>query len=297
MLFAIVQFIDEKDLPFAVVPQVWLREGICYWPPFNLRKKDKGNNLAIRCTPPQSTWEKYNFKFMKGADSWQEAKKYLERFQTGSSVETTDDDKKGKRKRFSNSKFRPQPSSDEDESSLPDAPAVLSFRQPFCGNEVLVLPDAPEVASIPENQENVDPSVDFRAGFSPLIKSPLHRANSLSTSFSPVIQSPLQRAKSLSTTRQVLSFTSPAANLPYQYMGENVGGESHRSDTGSWTPLASRVQHDVFSFEGAIRKNPATQDATDEAVQVNVMRYLKGASDREGGKRRRTAERDPEPTP
>ncbi|XP_073727048.1 uncharacterized protein [Misgurnus anguillicaudatus] len=255
MLFAIVQFIDEKDLPFAVVPQVWLSKGICYWPPFNLRKKDKGNNLAIRCTPPQSTWEKYNFKFMKGAESWQEAKKYLERFQTGSSVETTDDDKKGKRKRFSNSKFRPQPSSDEDESCLPDAPAVLSFRQPMSventvpGNQVLVLPDAPEVASIPENQENVDPSLDFRAGFSPLIKSPLHRANSLSTSFSPVIQSPLQRAKSLSTTCQVLSFTSPAANLPYQYMGENVGGESHRSDTGPWTPLASRVQHEVFSLE------------------------------------------------
>lgn len=52
----------------------------------------------------------------------------------------------------------------------------------------------------------------------------------------------------------------------------------------------------VFST-GAIRKNPATQDATDEAVQVNVMRYLKGASDREGGKRRRTTERDPQPTP
>lgn len=52
----------------------------------------------------------------------------------------------------------------------------------------------------------------------------------------------------------------------------------------------------VFST-GAIRKNPATQDATDEAVQVNVTRYLKGASDREGGKRRRTAERDPQPTP
>ncbi|KAJ8014485.1 hypothetical protein DPEC_G00040720 [Dallia pectoralis] len=41
---------------------------------------------------------------------------------------------------------------------------------------------------------------------------------------------------------------------------------------------------------GAIRKKPAPQDATDEVVQVNVTRYLKGASDREGGKRRRTAE-------
>lgn len=70
MLFAIVQFIDEEDQPFAVVPQVWLSEGMCYWPPFNLRKKDKGNNLAIRCTPPHSTWEKHHFKFMKGAGKW-----------------------------------------------------------------------------------------------------------------------------------------------------------------------------------------------------------------------------------
>nr|XP_055043796.1 uncharacterized protein LOC129430527 isoform X2 [Misgurnus anguillicaudatus] len=73
-----------------------------------------------------------------------------------------------------------------------------------------------------ENQEN-EPSESFRAGVSPIIQSPLHRA------------------KSLSTTRQVLSFTPPAANLPYQYMGENVGGPC--------TPLASRVQHEVFSFE------------------------------------------------
>lgn len=88
-------------------------------------------------------------------ESWQEAMRYLVRFQTGSSVET-DDDKKRKRKRISNSKYRPQASSDEEESSLPDAPAVLSFGQPLLsfenivpGNKVSVLPDAPEVASIP----------------------------------------------------------------------------------------------------------------------------------------------------
>lgn len=104
-------------------------------------------------------------------ESWQEAMRYLVRFQTGSSVETTDDDKKRKRKRISNSKYRHQASSDEEESSLPDAPAVLSFGQPLLsfenivpGNKVSVLPDAPEVASIPENQENVVPSVDFRGG-------------------------------------------------------------------------------------------------------------------------------------
>ncbi|KAJ8013899.1 hypothetical protein DPEC_G00034630 [Dallia pectoralis] len=47
---------------------------------------------------------------------------------------------------------------------------------------------------------------------------------------------------------------------------------------------------------GAIRKKPAPQDATDEAVQVNFTRYLKGASDREGGKGAAQL-RDPQPTP
>lgn len=52
----------------------------------------------------------------------------------------------------------------------------------------------------------------------------------------------------------------------------------------------------VFST-GAIRKNPATQDATDEAVQVNVMRYLKGASDREEkGKRKKAPHNREGPT-
>ncbi|XP_026074583.1 uncharacterized protein LOC113053630 isoform X2 [Carassius auratus] len=468
------QFIDEEDQPFAVVPQVWLSEGMCYWPPFNLRKKDKGNNLAIRCTPPHSTWEKHHFKFMKGAECWQEAMRYLVRFQTGSSVETTDDDKKRKRKRISNSKYRPQASSDEEESSLPDAPAVLSFGQPLLsfenivpGNKVSVLPDAPEVASIPENQENVVPSVGFRGepGFSPEIQTPLHRAKSLSTRHLTGY-SPQQFLDERCRARQVLSFTPPAANLPWQHMGENAGdfqrlqnekqavmeenqalreenqalreenqalrestaraasddsgslqeqvkqvgtmlktfartGQSgadqtlmlrrlgefgdvvrsmdnkmdtmlqhfsanvsvgelslpgdlllpldtqedlalldnslrqdkelqerflrflaikcgrdlkttvwrmlqsifsnHLSINTTWTGVGDKACfRDMFLktiVQRAIRKNPATQDATDEAIQVNVTRYLKGASDREGGKRRRTAERDPQPTP
>ncbi|XDV26608.1 hypothetical protein PO909_030264 [Leuciscus waleckii] len=83
---------------------------------------------------------------------------------------------------------------------------------------------------------------------------------------SPEIQTPLHRAKSLSTrhltgyslqqfldercrARQVLSLTPPAANLPWQHMGKNSGGESHRSVIGPWTPLASRVQHEVFRYE------------------------------------------------
>ncbi|KAJ8013664.1 hypothetical protein DPEC_G00032150 [Dallia pectoralis] len=76
---------------------------------------------------------------------------------------------------------------------------------------------------------------------------------------------------------------------------------NHLSINTTWTGAGDKACfRDMFLktiVQRAIRKNPTTQDATDEAVQVNVMRYLKGASDREGGKRRRTAERDPQPTP
>ncbi|XP_077091505.1 uncharacterized protein LOC143742508 [Siphateles boraxobius] len=76
---------------------------------------------------------------------------------------------------------------------------------------------------------------------------------------------------------------------------------NHLSMNTTWTGVGDKACfRDMFLktiVQRAIRKNPATQDATDEAIQANVTRYLKGASDREGGKRRRTAERDPQLTP
>ncbi|KAL0964193.1 hypothetical protein UPYG_G00320570 [Umbra pygmaea] len=45
-------------------------------------------------------------------------------------------------------------------------------------------------------------------------------------------------------------------------------------------------------LQRAIRKNPATRYATDEAVQNQVTRYLKGAADHAGGRRRRRGPRD-----
>ncbi|XP_051985347.1 uncharacterized protein LOC127645724 [Xyrauchen texanus] len=67
---------------------------------------------------------------------------------------------------------------------------------------------------------------------------------------------------------------------------------NHLSINTTWTGVGDKACfRDMFLktiVQRAIRKNPATQDATDEAIQVNVTRYLKGASEHEGGKRRRT---------
>ncbi|XP_051948298.1 uncharacterized protein LOC127619500 [Xyrauchen texanus] len=348
----------------------------------NVVVDEMDNTLVIY----KSTWEKHHFKFMKGA---------------------------GKRKRSLTSKYRPQASSDEEESCLPDAPAVLSFQQPLLSfenlvpsNKVSVLPDAPEVASIPENQENVEPSVDFRADFQRLQNEnqalrdenqalrdenqALRDENqALRESNAPAASddsgSLQEQVKQVGTMLKTFARTGQSGadqTLILRRLGEfgdvvrsmdikmdtmlqhfsagvSVGGLSLPGDlllpldtqddlalldsslrqdkelqqrflrflaikcgrdlkTTVWRMLESIFSNrlsinttwtgagekacfrDMFLktiVQRAIRKNSATQDATDEAIQVNVTRYLKGAADREGGKRRRTAERDPQPTP
>ncbi|XP_077058940.1 uncharacterized protein LOC143711384 isoform X1 [Siphateles boraxobius] len=65
---------------------------------------------------------------------------------------------------------------------------------------------------------------------------------------------------------------------------------NHLSINTTWAGVGDKACfRDLFLktiVQRAIRKNPATQDATVEAIQVNVTRYLNGASDCEGGKRR-----------
>ncbi|KAG1943826.1 hypothetical protein F2P79_014905 [Pimephales promelas] len=69
---------------------------------------------------------------------------------------------------------------------------------------------------------------------------------------------------------------------------------NHLSINITWSVVGDKACfRDMFLktiVQRAIRKNPATQDATDEAIQVNVTHHLKGASDRAGGKRHRSAD-------
>ncbi|XP_034147797.1 uncharacterized protein LOC106024256 [Esox lucius] len=64
----------------------------------------------------------------------------------------------------------------------------------------------------------------------------------------------------------------------------------------TWTGAGNKASFkDLFLrtvLQRAIRNNPSTQDATDEAIQHQVTRYLKGAGDRAGGRRRRGDTRD-----
>ncbi|XP_039509452.1 uncharacterized protein LOC120464170 [Pimephales promelas] len=66
---------------------------------------------------------------------------------------------------------------------------------------------------------------------------------------------------------------------------------NHLSINITWSGVGDKACfRDMFLktiVQRAIRKNPATQDATDEAIQVNVTHHLKGASDHAGGKRHR----------
>uniref|UniRef100_A0AAY5K4P9 DUF4806 domain-containing protein n=1 Tax=Esox lucius TaxID=8010 RepID=A0AAY5K4P9_ESOLU len=64
----------------------------------------------------------------------------------------------------------------------------------------------------------------------------------------------------------------------------------------TWTGAGNKASFkDLFLrtvLQRAVRNNPFTQDATDEAIQTQVTRYLKGAGYRAGGRRRRGDTRD-----
>ncbi|KAL0984523.1 hypothetical protein UPYG_G00142630 [Umbra pygmaea] len=64
----------------------------------------------------------------------------------------------------------------------------------------------------------------------------------------------------------------------------------------TWTGSGNKTSfRDLFLrtiLQRAIRKNAATRDASDEAVQNQVTRYLKGAADCAGGRRRHGGPRD-----
>ncbi|KAK6320047.1 hypothetical protein J4Q44_G00091540 [Coregonus suidteri] len=71
---------------------------------------------------------------------------------------------------------------------------------------------------------------------------------------------------------------------------------NHLAIVSIWTGAGYKVCfRDLFlkTILHTIRKSPATQDATDEVVQIQATCYLKGASDCEGRRRRRTGERYP----
>ncbi|KAJ8014644.1 hypothetical protein DPEC_G00017770 [Dallia pectoralis] len=62
----------------------------------------------------------------------------------------------------------------------------------------------------------------------------------------------------------------------------------------NWTESGQKVSFNNLHLKRvihrAVRKNPATKEATEEALQRDVSRFLKGASDRERGRRQRQRE-------
>uniref|UniRef100_A0AAY5KIX3 DUF4806 domain-containing protein n=1 Tax=Esox lucius TaxID=8010 RepID=A0AAY5KIX3_ESOLU len=63
--------------------------------------------------------------------------------------------------------------------------------------------------------------------------------------------------------------------------------------TGSGQKVSFNSLHLKRVIHRAVRKNPATGETTEEALQKEVSRFLKGASDREGGRRQRQRQGEP----
>ena len=61
-MYAVVNFLDTREV--EVVPLVWLfnKKKKCYWPHFTDAKRKKAVKNQLK---PEKTWAKYNVKVMK----------------------------------------------------------------------------------------------------------------------------------------------------------------------------------------------------------------------------------------
>nr|XP_055053877.1 uncharacterized protein LOC129439011 [Misgurnus anguillicaudatus] len=71
-MYHIVSFLDTQEV--EVVPAVWVKNGICLWPPY----KGEGIQRATKCLEqPRESWSAYKIKIMYTAESYGEARRKL----------------------------------------------------------------------------------------------------------------------------------------------------------------------------------------------------------------------------
>ena len=72
MTFPVVLFPEEDDC-VAVVPRLWLKGGVCYWPPPSItsRKSFSHDKFARTCSPPEDTWEAVPNNLIKHAGEFE----------------------------------------------------------------------------------------------------------------------------------------------------------------------------------------------------------------------------------
>uniref|UniRef100_A0AAY5KTJ9 DUF4806 domain-containing protein n=1 Tax=Esox lucius TaxID=8010 RepID=A0AAY5KTJ9_ESOLU len=136
MAFSVVLF-PAEDACVTVVPCLWLKGGLCYWPPHSTtsRKSFSHDKFARACSPPEDTWEAVPYKLIKHADTWETACVYRQWCENGSSMEITDDEATKKRRRLANPKYKPVllKFGESDDEVLPQTPSHLDVPQ-FAGS-------------------------------------------------------------------------------------------------------------------------------------------------------------------
>ncbi|XP_077088425.1 uncharacterized protein LOC143740245 isoform X2 [Siphateles boraxobius] len=109
-MYAIVEFLEEGTCDLVL--QTWLFEEdevqYCYWPPINVTKKIKRLEL-----PDKKNWTRHRVRVFAKTGDYETAKKWSKRAAVQSSVESSDDVPKRKKRQVCLS------SSDEDTSSVP----------------------------------------------------------------------------------------------------------------------------------------------------------------------------------
>ncbi|ROL51478.1 hypothetical protein DPX16_3167 [Anabarilius grahami] len=134
--YHIVSFVDTEEV--EVVPAVWVKNGVCFWPPY----KDEGVQRATRCSEqPEKSWSAYKVKIMCTANNYSEALRKLPLAEQQTDLQPEDETyslRPLKRKIKRNRQLLEEYDTDEEatapqKANLPQAPQ----KQPPCKRTIL----------------------------------------------------------------------------------------------------------------------------------------------------------------
>ncbi|KAJ8380481.1 hypothetical protein SKAU_G00012590 [Synaphobranchus kaupii] len=283
--YAVVMLTEEDDV-MAVVPKSWCSDEGCYWPPYasNARIQRAVQSQEM----PLSTWYLHTARVISVKSSYEKATAWLRHTEDTPIEEGRKSNLKRTKRSVCEGRCLPNASSGLPMSATDFQVAILQ-----------------KLADLDSAVAELRSQVEFNTLLLQNAQNPGPSEGGEEYALPADVVLPLQNKQQLTQLEKRLAEDQALQDYLVSSLASK-GGRSVRNAVRAMVPcLISNVVARGLNWTGAgeklafrdlvlrkilhrgIRRNLATKDATDEEIQREVSVFLRGASDREGGRRAR----------
>ncbi|PIK42768.1 hypothetical protein BSL78_20370 [Apostichopus japonicus] len=271
--YAVVVFTEEDGV--SMVPISWcIDDSNCYWPPY---KSTLRFQKSVRMEEtPGANWTTHAIRILSRTDSYDKARMQMIRAEDTSDLQSDAETTNKRRKRVNRKYLSSDEDADED-SDNDNLVAAPSPPLPPSTSSVLSTPSRRALlsASSPnDSQPSLNSSYATSSGFAETPSSGYCTESNLAINVKKTINSWWQHVEGV------------CQKNPGDVLSNAVATKLNWTGTTGKTAFAKLHMRNII--EKAVRRNQATVQSTTSDIQAAVVRFLKGASDREGGRKSRT---------